>query len=667
VINEIMYHPPEDGDHLQFVELFNPDPTPANLSGWSFSKGLEFNFPTNTLIAPNGFLVIARNPAAFARHYRSVTNVLGPFKGKLKHSGERLELLDANAKTVESLKFEDQQPWPLAPDGYGSSLERILPSAPAQNPANWAPSKLPASKVSTGSPGRQNDSFTPQPPPSIQQITASTPSKSHLSVVQCTITDPKGLRSAHLRVVPWSGNQPGQELLIPLTRTDGSPLQGRYQASIPPQIDGTLVRTQIVATNEVGAVAIFPHPNEPNPTLSFYSGSNTNTAAVPFAFIRMLGPAERRGSSLRFRPNAPNRSPAEAVRGNAAFVWVPTNGAPIQVFDHVRVVQRQGGWKVHFRKDQPLQGMTGLNLVFEFAPRQVLSEHLSYELFRKAGSLTPHSEHVRVWMDGRPHGYFLAVEQPNKNFLKRNQRNEDSNIYKLLWYGQGLEAQHEKKTNLDTGHDDLRALMKELEGSRGAAQWAVIQKHFSVPEFANYYAINQCIQNWDGYFNNYSIYHDLKPGGKWGIIPWDEDKTWGDYDGASANYDWYELPLNYGMRGDKGPTDLRSLFNQGPFGGTSWWRPPGWFSGPLLANPDFRKVFLKRLDELCNTAFTDATFTPVINALEKRLGPEVEYRAAIMNQDPAAEKARFKRHIESFRRQLQNRRKFLLTELEKAK
>ena len=344
---------------------------------------------------------------------------------------------------------------------------------------------------------------------------------------------------------------------------------------------------------------------------------------------------------------------------------MPINNGKIEVFDHIQIPDRKGGWKVHFRKDQAFRGLTDINLIYEYAPRMVLSEHLAYELFRKAGSLTPTSGHLRVWAEGKPRGFFLMVEQPNRNLLRRNDREENSNLYKQLWYGQSLEEQHEKKNNLNSGHEDLRLAVRGLQQLKGKPQWEWIQQNFNVLEFVNYYVVNQCIQNWDGYFNNYTVYHDTKPAGKWGIIPWDEDKTWGDYDGASAGYDWYEMPLDYGKTGSKPPSGLMNMMNRGPFGPSPWWRPPGWFSGPLLANSEFEKQFHARLKSFCLTEFTETQFFPVIAKLEKQLSAEVQYRATLFGQDPKVELAQFKRHIDSFRRQVHKRRDFLLRELEK--
>jgi len=174
-----------------------------------------------------------------------------------------------------------------------------------------------------------------------------------------------------------------------------------------------------------------------------------------------------------------------------------------------------------------------------------------------------------------------------------------------------------------------------------------------------------CIQNWDGFFNNYFMYHDSGGTGRWEIYPWDEDKTWGDYDGASARYDWYTMPLSFGMNegGSTGSRNGRGNFRRG-FDG--WWRPPGFFSGPLLAHVEFRKRFLARLREICQTIFTETKMFPIIDALEKRIEPEISVHARATAQDARRAQTEFRADLESFRRQVTNRRKFILSDLDAA-
>src|SRR5207247_7431394 len=89
VINEIMYHPPDDLDTLQFIELFNAGESDADLSGWTFDKGVKFTFAAGTKLAPGAFLVVCRKRADFAERYGASIPAVGDFEGRLRHGGER--------------------------------------------------------------------------------------------------------------------------------------------------------------------------------------------------------------------------------------------------------------------------------------------------------------------------------------------------------------------------------------------------------------------------------------------------------------------------------------------------------------------------------------------------------------------------------------------------
>jgi hypothetical protein len=76
--------------------------------------------------------------------------VFGPWHGKLDNSGETLELKSPDKPdvtptnvivpyiTVEKLGYSDTFPWPANSDGLGCSLQRIVPGAYGNDPANWA-------------------------------------------------------------------------------------------------------------------------------------------------------------------------------------------------------------------------------------------------------------------------------------------------------------------------------------------------------------------------------------------------------------------------------------------------------------------------------------------------------------------------------------------------
>ena len=327
-------------------------------------------------------------------------------------------------------------------------------------------------------------------------------------------------------------------------------------------------------------------------------------------------------------------------------------GSPLpQLFDFVQVNGRKGGQKVHLLKDRPLRGMTTVGIIFE-GESAVVVEPLAYEVYRRSGMAAEESFPVRLVLNGKPSGYSLLVEQPNQNFLRRNRVKDGGNLYKLLWFGQGVAGQHEKHSHRHGSHGDLITLIDGLDKVAPAEQWNYIRGHFEVDQVATYFAVNMVLSHWDGFFNNYFTYHDVNGTGKWSMYPWDQDSTWGLRAMQFDDSVFTRMPLTFGMNGDT------------PVAGAGWWRGPGWFSGPLLANPEFRKVFLAHTRRILDTVYTEAVMGPVIDRLENQLLPEVRARAQQERQDPEAAVRALRSDIARVREHLRERRRFLLDQPE---
>jgi hypothetical protein len=172
VISEIMYNPdwplesPYTDDQYEYVELQNIGDEPVTLydydkaESWKFSDGIEFTFPADpaVTIAPGGYLLIVKDPTAFAWRYPDVSadKILGPYEGRLNDAGERLELImpgdvDGSDKLyfvrVDRVVYSDgSHPagipgsvdlWPTEPDGNGQSLARKVATDYGNDPDNW--------------------------------------------------------------------------------------------------------------------------------------------------------------------------------------------------------------------------------------------------------------------------------------------------------------------------------------------------------------------------------------------------------------------------------------------------------------------------------------------------------------------------------------------------
>lgn len=153
VVSELMYHPVEEGgtpsgeERLEFIELYNDQATSEELSGFAFTNGITYTFPSGTILGPKGYLVVAREPSVVKAAY-GISVVYGPFTGRLDNDGERIELSNANGEIIISFRYNDAWPWPNSPDGTGHSLILLKLGGDPEEASSWA-----ASTYIGGTPG----------------------------------------------------------------------------------------------------------------------------------------------------------------------------------------------------------------------------------------------------------------------------------------------------------------------------------------------------------------------------------------------------------------------------------------------------------------------------------------------------------------------------------
>ena len=169
VINEIMYNPiHSDGstnDDGEFLELLNIGDDYVNLSGWSFSRGWEFTFPSGSYIFPGEHVIIGRDSTEFYTQHGYYFKY-ERFAGALSNSGEAIVLVNADGAVIDSVDYEDNSDgWSDLADGTGPSLELIDPFGDNNVVENWQ-----VSYVIGGTPGYPN---SVEPPPTPEPVTYS--------------------------------------------------------------------------------------------------------------------------------------------------------------------------------------------------------------------------------------------------------------------------------------------------------------------------------------------------------------------------------------------------------------------------------------------------------------------------------------------------------------
>ncbi|MBN1125624.1 MAG: lamin tail domain-containing protein, partial [Sedimentisphaerales bacterium] len=157
-ITELMYHPSAFSgvayadDEYEYVELTNTASIPLSLAGTAFTAGLQYAFADDILLAPGEYLVLAKNPAAFAARYSvpQGVQVLGGYEGQLSNSGDTVKLDDQTHSTILEFTYNDK--WYTITDGQGFSL--VFGGDLNGSPDLWnIKASWRASTVNGGSPG----------------------------------------------------------------------------------------------------------------------------------------------------------------------------------------------------------------------------------------------------------------------------------------------------------------------------------------------------------------------------------------------------------------------------------------------------------------------------------------------------------------------------------
>ena len=142
LINEMMYYAGvPDGEYL---ELFNSSTnTTFDLSGWRVN-GLNYTFPTGSVILPRTFLVLARDRSVFAFTYGNAVPIFDEYDGDFQRDGETISLVSASDVIVDRVRYEGALPWPAASaGGTGSSYQLVDVNQDNSRAGNWAASFVP--------------------------------------------------------------------------------------------------------------------------------------------------------------------------------------------------------------------------------------------------------------------------------------------------------------------------------------------------------------------------------------------------------------------------------------------------------------------------------------------------------------------------------------------
>ena len=235
VINEIHSDPDLKVEQVEFVELYNAGDEAVDLSGWYFSRGIDFTFPPGASLEPNSYLVVVEDStpldpnttssADFTAKWPGVTPA-GVFVGKLENDGETIELNNADGQEIDQVDYQLGFPWPTVgdavpdtpPGGTGRSMQLVNPAFDNDLAGSWR-SAYPTPKA------KNTTVFANNIPPHIRQVehNPQQPTSGQTVTITCKVTDPDGVKATNGVVLQYQIVSPGSYIRYQYTNGTSLP------------------------------------------------------------------------------------------------------------------------------------------------------------------------------------------------------------------------------------------------------------------------------------------------------------------------------------------------------------------------------------------------------------------------------------------------------------
>lgn len=193
--------------------------------------------------------------------------------------------------------------------------------------------------------------------------------------------------------------------------------------------------------------------------------------------------------------------------------------------------------------DGSYHGLDKLSLDASFQDNSYLKTWLAFDIMEFLGVPTPLRSFVWVTVNGQPWGLFLAVEEPEEAFVRRNFGANHGQLYKPDYRSLAEENAdvHLRYTTdepedypgifenakLDPSPADRQRLVDSLKTLDSGQR---LEEAVDVDEVLRYFVGQVFVMNWDSYLghtgHNYLLYEEE---GKLSMLPWDYNLAFGTY------------------------------------------------------------------------------------------------------------------------------------------
>ncbi|MGE0708516.1 MAG: CotH kinase family protein [Planctomycetota bacterium] len=543
VVSEVGQRAPE------FLELHNPGAAEADLTGWTLTGDVQLVLGKDARIPAGGRLLLVQSRRDFAEVYgEALAAAAIEFAGRIRDEGSLLTLSDASGAQVDAVRYG-------AAPAVGS-LQRLDATTPYRGPLNWEPAEP--------TPGAAYPGARPLPPLALDGPAEPSAARPGAPLAVSARLHGAPPARATLRWLTRSGG-PGQAPLTWDPPAAGRPLTLRGALpALPPltavdywfEVEGAGVRRELRADPLSGRrlrlVAAGPVEGAPAPDLPVLA-----LEVSPEALRRIEGGGATEEDPLVGAPLA-------------ATLCAADPGAAPLAFD-VELEARGGGerprrwakraWVVTLAGEQRWRGMRRVLLGSSWRDPVGLRPVLGFDLYRRAGVPAPRARLVQVLLNGRFFGAYTEVEAVDAAFLVRHglldaalfdprptPRAPGDRDREQVCDGRALPTlgayeAHWGQTAGPPSYEALRDFVASYQQGSPAERGAALARSLDRERYVAYLAVTALIHHWDSVDRNFYWCLD-RATGRWFVIPWDLDRSWGDH--FRGRWRYARAPLDLG-------------------------------------------------------------------------------------------------------------------------
>ncbi|MBI4584433.1 MAG: CotH kinase family protein [Planctomycetes bacterium] len=494
----------------------------------------------------------------------------------------------------------------------------------------------------TGTPGSENTVRAGRLPPSILSVSHSPKrsAPSDIVAISAVVTENGARVSAVTLEVHENDQVSSIDMRDDGLSGDGAPGDGVWAAQLAPRPHRSLVRYRVIARDIDGQTEEFPIPGEPTEAMAYFVENPRDPAPAIAAFQFEI--AKQQLAALTARADI--YQPGTLIfEGEVYDLGLDLNGHPNQPAAAASNVGLHGfrhrgsntagnakkPWKVKFHKDHLFdrgipevfgEPRRKINLNAWWTNKDFERELLAYEAFEEIGCPSSYVEHARVELNDEYHGLFIHLEQVDEAFLRRNQLDEQGDIWKSSSGTAVSAGGYEKKTNLRAGNQQLNEFIARMGRARSETEREkFIAEAFDAERFRDYLVTTAVISNADHPHKNHYMFRD-STSSRWTQFPWDMDLTFGQNHECESSCSGGKFPPG---GSDRDCIRWKNHILLGTARHPKCDGPWNKMIDTFLVSEPTNAMFRDRIEETLETYLTPAHLHPRMDALRELVKDEV--------------------------------------------